>query len=67
MYQARDQAIDRLVKEAISKGANAIIGLDIRESEILGCVVVSVSGTAAWVEKESQIKRDSAQESDPFR
>lgn len=55
------------MKEAISKGANAIIGLDIRESEILGCVVVSVSGTAAWVEKESQIKRDSAQESDPFR
>ncbi|KAG9193421.1 hypothetical protein G6011_03456 [Alternaria panax] len=67
VYQARDQAIDRLVKEAISKGANAVVGLDIRESEILGCIVVSVSGTAAWVEKESQIKRDSTQEADPFR
>jgi uncharacterized protein YbjQ (UPF0145 family) len=67
VYQARDQAIDRLVKEAISKGANAIVGLDIRECEILGCVVVSASGTAVWVEKESQAKRDSAQEANPFR
>ena len=69
VYQARDQAIDRLVKEAISKGANAVVGLDIRESEILGCVVVNVSGTAAWVEKETpgQVKRDSAQDANPFR
>jgi uncharacterized protein YbjQ (UPF0145 family) len=65
--QARDQAIDRMVKDAISKGANAIVGLEIRESEILGCVVVSVSGTACWVEKEKGVKRDSAQEGmDPF-
>jgi uncharacterized protein YbjQ (UPF0145 family) len=65
IYQTRDQAIDRLVKEAIGKGANAIIGLEVRESEILGCVVVSVSGTACWVEKERVLKRDSAQD-DPF-
>lgn len=65
IYQARDQAIDRLVKEAISKGANAIIGLEIRESEVLGCIVVSVSGTACWAEKERGLKRDSAQD-DPF-
>lgn len=67
VYQARDQAIDRLVKEAISKGANAVVGLEVRESEILGCVVVSVSGTAVWVEKETQPKRDSAQDANPFR
>jgi uncharacterized protein YbjQ (UPF0145 family) len=68
IYHARDQAIERLVKEAINKGANAIIGLEVRESEIMGCVVVSVSGTACWVEKErdSAPKRDSAQEADPF-
>ncbi|KAH7079791.1 putative heavy-metal-binding-domain-containing protein [Paraphoma chrysanthemicola] len=65
IYQTRDQAIDRLVKEAIGKGANAIIGVEVRESEILGCVVVSVSGTACWVEKERPVKRDSAQD-DPF-
>lgn len=71
LYQARDQAIDRMVKEAIAQGANAIVGLEIRESEILGCVVVSVSGTACWVEKEreggSGAKRDSAQADDPFQ
>ncbi|CAO2647336.1 Nn.00g082580.m01.CDS01 [Neocucurbitaria sp. VM-36] len=71
VYQARDQAIDRMVKEAIAKGANAIVGLEIRETEILGCVVVSVSGTACWVEKvvdrEREPKRDSAQDADPFR
>ncbi|USP72924.1 uncharacterized protein yc1106_00198 [Curvularia clavata] len=67
IYQARDQAIDRLIKEAISKGANAVVGLEIRESEIFGCVVVSVSGTAVWVEKTTQAKRDSAQEGNPFR
>ncbi|KAL6704411.1 hypothetical protein ACN47E_008263 [Coniothyrium glycines] len=66
IYQARDQAIDRLVKEAIANGANAILGLEIRETEILGCIVVNVSGTATWVEKEKQPKRDSAQEADPF-
>jgi uncharacterized protein YbjQ (UPF0145 family) len=70
IYHARDQAIDRMVKEAIGKGANAIVGMEVRESEILGCVVVSVSGTACWVEKERGEKRDSAQtqgeRNDPF-
>jgi uncharacterized protein YbjQ (UPF0145 family) len=65
IYQARDQAIDRLAKEAIAKGANAVVGLEVRESEILGCVVVSVCGTAVWVEKERVMKRDIAQD-DPF-
>jgi uncharacterized protein YbjQ (UPF0145 family) len=65
IYHARDQAVERMVKEAVGKGANAIVGLEVRESEILGCVVVSVSGTACWVEKEG-MKRDSAQERDPF-
>jgi uncharacterized protein YbjQ (UPF0145 family) len=70
IYQARDQAIDRLIKEAIAKGANAVVGVKVRESEICGCVVVSVSGTAVWVEKEREggVKRDSKQEGqvDPF-
>ncbi|KAJ4988613.1 YjfJ protein [Stagonosporopsis vannaccii] len=64
LYQARDQAIERMTKDAIDKGANAVLGLQIRETEVMGCVVVSVSATACLVEKErSQIKRDSAQES----
>jgi uncharacterized protein YbjQ (UPF0145 family) len=74
IYQARDQAIERLVKEAIKMGANAVVGVSVRETEMCGCVVVSVSGTAVWVEKEREgsggVKRDSAQSQsqqvDPF-
>lgn len=67
LYQARDQAIERMTKDAVDKGANAVIGLQIRETEVMGCVVVSVSATACLVEKEKmQVKRDSAQES-PFQ
>lgn len=66
LYQARDQAIERMTRDAIEKGANAVVGLQIRESEVMGCVVVSVSATACLVEKEKgSMKRDSAQES-PF-
>jgi uncharacterized protein YbjQ (UPF0145 family) len=65
LYQARDQAIERMTRDAIEKGANAVIGLQIRESEVMGCVVVSVSATACLVEKEKVTKRDSAQGS-PF-
>jgi uncharacterized protein YbjQ (UPF0145 family) len=69
IYSARDQAIERMVKEAVGKGANAVVGVEVRESEVLGCLVVSVVGTAVWVEKDTgRIKRDSAQEAgvDPF-
>ncbi|KAF2993068.1 hypothetical protein E8E13_000747 [Curvularia kusanoi] len=52
LYQARDQAIERMTKDAIDKGANAVVGLQIRETEVMGCVVVSVSATACLVEKE---------------
>ncbi|KAF1848100.1 uncharacterized protein K460DRAFT_364093 [Cucurbitaria berberidis CBS 394.84] len=77
IYQLRDQAIDRMVKEGVALGANAIVGLVVRESEVCGCVVVSVSGTACWVERVGERgderdggwKRDSAQDGseDPFR
>lgn len=68
IYAARDQAVERMVKEAVGKGANAVIGVSVRESEVLGCVVVSVCGTGVWVERERVDggKRDSAQTADPF-
>ena len=63
LYQVRDQAVERMTKDAIEKGANAVIGLQVRETEVMGCIVVSVSATACLVEKErSGMKRDSAQE-----
>jgi uncharacterized protein YbjQ (UPF0145 family) len=63
---ARDQAVERMVREAVAKGANAVVGVEVRESEVLGCVVVSCVGTGVWVEKGNGGKRDSAQEGDPF-
>jgi uncharacterized protein YbjQ (UPF0145 family) len=63
LYQARDQAIERMTREAVGHGANAVVGLNIRESEIMGCIVVSVSATACLVERTKGPKRDSAQES----
>ncbi|KAH7413705.1 putative heavy-metal-binding-domain-containing protein [Phaeosphaeria sp. MPI-PUGE-AT-0046c] len=64
---ARDAAVERMIKEAVGRGANAVVGVSVRESEVLGCVVVSVVGTGVWVEKDARgEKRDSAQEHDPF-
>ncbi|KAL5117366.1 hypothetical protein ACEQ8H_004682 [Pleosporales sp. CAS-2024a] len=54
IYWARDQAMERMIKEAVAKGANAVIGLEVRETDVLGCVVVSVSATGVWVEKEKR-------------
>lgn len=67
IYHARDSAVERMVKEAVGRGANAVVGMEVREAEVLGCLVVSVVGTGVWVEKERE-KRDSAQEGgDPFQ
>ncbi|OAL46957.1 DUF74-domain-containing protein [Pyrenochaeta sp. DS3sAY3a] len=66
IYQARDQAVERMVKEAVARGANAVIGVSVSVDEVLGCVVVSVGGTACWVERGGEKgegkegKRDSA-------
>lgn len=55
-----------MTKAAIEKGANAVVGLQVRETEVMGCIVVSVSATACLVEKErGDVNRDSAQET-PF-
>ncbi|KAF2649757.1 DUF74-domain-containing protein [Lophiostoma macrostomum CBS 122681] len=59
LYNARDQAIERMVKDCISRGGNAIIGLGFNESEVLGFAQVSCYGTAVFVEREGKIE-------DPF-
>ncbi|KAI0169977.1 hypothetical protein GGR52DRAFT_574024 [Hypoxylon sp. FL1284] len=51
MYNARDQAIDRLTRDCIARGANGIIAVTFEEKELLGFVQVSVSGTAVYVER----------------
>ncbi|KAI0839258.1 hypothetical protein F5Y06DRAFT_30818 [Hypoxylon sp. FL0890] len=51
-YNARDQAVERMTHDCVSRGANAIIGMSFEEKEVLGCVQVSVSGTAVYAERE---------------
>ncbi|PVI00448.1 DUF74-domain-containing protein [Periconia macrospinosa] len=54
LYTARDQAIERMVKDCISRGGNAIVGMGFGESEILGFAQISVYGTAVYVEREGK-------------
>jgi uncharacterized protein YbjQ (UPF0145 family) len=54
LYQARDQAIERMVKDCITRGGNAIVGLGFGESEILGFAQISCYGTAVFVEREGK-------------
>ncbi|OTB01333.1 hypothetical protein M426DRAFT_221569 [Hypoxylon sp. CI-4A] len=51
-YNARDQAVERMTRDCVTRGANAVIGLNFEEKEVLGFIQVSVSGTAVYVEKE---------------
>ncbi|KAF2871236.1 putative heavy-metal-binding-domain-containing protein [Massariosphaeria phaeospora] len=59
LYNARDQAIERMVRDCVAQGGNAVVGLGFGESEILGFAQVSVYGTAVLVEHEREPKVDS--------
>jgi len=50
--KARAEAIDRLRQKAQEIGANAVIGLDIESSELMGVIVISATGTAVVIEPE---------------
>jgi uncharacterized protein YbjQ (UPF0145 family) len=53
--KARGESIDRLKEQARALGANAIIGLDMETSDLLGTIIViSATGTAVLIEKEAQ-------------
>ncbi|ORY01439.1 hypothetical protein BCR34DRAFT_592266 [Clohesyomyces aquaticus] len=52
LYGARDTAMERMIRDCISRGGNAVIGMSFGESEVLGFAQVSVYGTAVFVEKE---------------
>lgn len=58
LYQARDQAIERMVKDCVSGGGNAIVGLGFGESEILGFAQISCYGTAVFVEREGKFEEE---------
>lgn len=50
IYGARDTATERMVLDCVSKGGNAIVGLSYTEGEVMGCLTVSVQGTAVYIE-----------------
>lgn len=55
LYNARDQATERMILDCISRGGNAIVGMGFNESEIFGFAQVTVYGTAVLVEKDQPI------------
>jgi len=54
--KARGESIDRLKEQARALGANAIIGLDMETADLLGTIIViSATGTAVFIEKETPV------------
>jgi len=54
LKKAREEALRDLAEEAQRLGANAVVGVNFETSEILeGFLVVTATGTAVVVEKES--------------
>lgn len=62
IYSMRDVAMERMVLDCVSRGGNAVVGLSYTESEMMGCVTVSIQGTAVYV--EGQMK--GIREGNPF-
>ncbi|KAI1803573.1 hypothetical protein F4811DRAFT_553652 [Daldinia bambusicola] len=56
-YNARDQAVERMARDCVARGANAVVGLQFVEMEVLGFVQVAATGTAVYVEKEGERER----------
>lgn len=54
IYSLREAATERMVLDCVSKGGNAIVGLSFTQGEIMGCITVSVQGTAVYVEPEQK-------------
>ena len=52
VQKARVESVQRMQKRAQEMGANAVIGLDIESSDLIGAIVISATGTAVIVEPE---------------
>lgn len=58
IYSMREVALERMVLDCVSRGGNAIVGLSFTESEMMGCITVSVQGTAVYAEGHKTSARD---------
>ena len=52
IQKARVESVQRMREQAQQMGANAVIGLDIESSDLIGAIVISATGTAVVVEPE---------------
>jgi len=52
IQKARVESVQRMQQQAQEMGANAVIGLDIESSDLIGAIVISATGTAVVVEPE---------------
>ena len=52
IQKARVESVNRMRERAQQMGANAVIGLDIESSDLIGAIVISATGTAVVVEPE---------------
>lgn len=50
--------MERMVLDCVSGGGNAIVGLSFTESEMMGCITVSVQGTAVYIEAPKKSIRE---------
>lgn len=50
LYSARDLATERMVVDCVTRGGNAIVGMSFGDGEVVGCMHVSVNGTAVYIE-----------------
>ncbi|KAI0599052.1 hypothetical protein F4775DRAFT_591839 [Biscogniauxia sp. FL1348] len=50
-YGARDAALERMARDAVARGANAVVGVAFADSEVLGFAQTAVYGTAVYVER----------------
>lgn len=52
IQKARVESVQRMQERAREMGANAVMGMDIESSDLIGAIVISATGTAVVVEPE---------------
>lgn len=72
LYGLREVAMERMAVDCVARGGNAVVGVSYAEGEVMGCLTVSVQGTAVYVEPVRGAPQAGGavgqeQEMDPFR
>ncbi|KAI0020814.1 putative heavy-metal-binding-domain-containing protein [Xylariomycetidae sp. FL0641] len=55
VYAARDRALERMLRDAVARGANAVVAVAFQDAPVVaGCAQVLVLGTAVFVVREGE-------------